>query len=88
VSVRLTPVSDVDAEAMLDNLKTAKLLEGYRGAPAADRDALRNIIERISALVEAVPELEELELNPVRVLRRGRGAMAVDARIRLRASIH
>jgi acetyl coenzyme A synthetase (ADP forming)-like protein len=86
VSVRLTPVSDVDSEAMLDGLKTAKLLDGYRGAPAADRDALRNIIEKVSALVEAVPELEELELNPVRVLARGRGAMAVDARIRLRGS--
>ena len=72
---------------MVVNLKTAKLLEGYRGAPPADREALRGIIERVSALVDAVPELEELELNPVRVLPRGRGAMAVDARIRLRGPV-
>jgi acetyl-CoA synthetase (ADP-forming) len=85
VSVRLTPVSDVDSAEMLDALRTAKLLDGYRGAPAADREALRAIIEKVSALVEAVPELEELELNPVRVLSRGRGATAVDARIRLRS---
>jgi acetyl coenzyme A synthetase (ADP forming)-like protein len=86
VSVRLAPVSDVDSNAMLDGLKTAKLLDGYRGAPAADRDALRTIIEKVSALVEAVPALEELELNPVRVLPLGRGAIAVDARIRLRTA--
>jgi acetate---CoA ligase (ADP-forming) len=84
VSVRLTPVSDVDSAEMLGGLRTAKLLDGYRGAPAADRNALRDIIEKVSALVEAVPELEELELNPVRVFPRGKGAMAVDARIRLR----
>jgi acetyl coenzyme A synthetase (ADP forming)-like protein len=84
VSVRLTPVSDIDADEMLDGLKTAKLLDGYRGAPPVDRAALRSVIERVSALVEAVPELEELELNPVRVM--PDGAVAVDARIRLRAS--
>jgi acyl-CoA synthetase (NDP forming) len=83
VSVRLTPVSDVDSAEMLDRLKTAKRLDGYRGAPAADRDALRAIIERVSALVEVAPELVELELNPVRVLPRGRGAIAVDARMRI-----
>jgi acetyl-CoA synthetase (ADP-forming) len=84
VAVRLTPVSDIDATEMLAGLRTSKLLDGYRGAPKVDRNALRALIEKVSALVEAVPELEELELNPVRVL--PRGAVAVDARIRLRAT--
>jgi len=83
VAFRLTPVSDVDAAEMLGSLRSAQLLDGFRGAPPADRVALLSLIERVSALVEIVPELLELELNPVEVLPRGRGAVAVDARMRL-----
>jgi acetyl coenzyme A synthetase (ADP forming)-like protein len=83
VAFRLTPVSDVDATEMLCSLRSAKLLDGFRGAPPADRVALLSLIESVSALVEIVPELLELELNPVEVLPRGRGAVAVDARMRL-----
>jgi acetyl coenzyme A synthetase (ADP forming)-like protein len=83
VAFRLTPVSDVDAQEMLAGLRGAKLLEGFRGAPPADRDALIDLIQRVSALVDVVPELLELELNPVKVLERGQGAVAVDARLRI-----
>lgn len=83
VSFRLTPVSDVDAQDMIARLRSAPLLDGYRGAPAGDRAALAAIIQRISALVEAIPELRELDLNPVKVLAPGEGAMVVDARIRI-----
>ncbi|HYL55599.1 MAG TPA: GNAT family N-acetyltransferase [Gemmatimonadales bacterium] len=83
VAFRLTPVSDLDAREMLAALRTSKLLDGYRGAPAADRDALVDTILKLSALVESVPELVELELNPVKVLPPGRGVVVVDARMRI-----
>lgn len=82
-SFRLTPVTDVDAEEMIDGLRLAPLLDGYRGAPPADRAALVDLILRVSALVEIVPELQELDINPVLVQPRGKGAVAVDARIRV-----
>jgi acyl-CoA synthetase (NDP forming) len=83
VAHHLVPVTDRDAEEMLARLRTGALLDGYRGAPAGDRRALVDVIRRVSALVEVVPELVELDLNPVRVLEPGRGAVVVDARMRL-----
>jgi acyl-CoA synthetase (NDP forming) len=81
VSFRITPVSDIDAGEMIATLRGAKLLDGFRGSPAVDREALLDVIQRLSALVEAFPELVELEINPLKVL--PRGAVAVDARMRL-----
>lgn len=83
VSFRLTPVSDVDAVEMIERLRSGRLLDGYRGAPAGDRKALIQLIQRISALVEIVPEMRELDLNPVKVLAPGRGAVVVDGRMRI-----
>jgi acetyl coenzyme A synthetase (ADP forming)-like protein len=83
VSFHLAPVSDVDAEEMLDRLKTRRLFDGYRGAPPADRAALVQLILRVSALVEAAPEIVELDLNPIKVLAPGEGAVVVDARMRV-----
>jgi acetyl coenzyme A synthetase (ADP forming)-like protein len=83
VSFCLPPVTDVDAADMIDKLRSSKLLDGYRGALPADRDALIGVILRISALVEIVPELRELDLNPIKVLPRGHGAVVVDARMRV-----
>jgi len=83
VALRVTPVTDVDAREMLGALRGRALLDGFRGAPPADRDALLEVIQRIAALVEIMPELAELDLNPVMVLERGAGAVVVDARLRL-----
>ncbi len=83
VSFRLAPVSDVDAEEMISGLRSGRLLEGYRGGPPGDRAALVEFLRRVSALAEVVPELQELDLNPVKVLPPGRGVVAVDARIRI-----
>jgi acyl-CoA synthetase (NDP forming) len=83
VAFRLPPVSDVDATEMLATLRASRLLDGYRGMPPADRDALVSVILRVSALVESLPELRELDLNPVKVLPRGQGVMVVDGRMRL-----
>jgi acetyl coenzyme A synthetase (ADP forming)-like protein len=82
-SFRLPPVTDVDAAEMLDALRLRPLLDGYRGAPPADRPALISLVQRVSALVEVVPELREMDLNPVKVMAPGRGLCVVDARVRL-----
>ena len=83
VAFHLTPVSDVDATEMIGKLRSAPLLDGYRGQPPGDKDALVAVILRVSALVEVVPELRELDLNPVKVLAPGRGAVVVDGRLRV-----
>ncbi|HEV8479502.1 MAG TPA: acetate--CoA ligase family protein, partial [Candidatus Eisenbacteria bacterium] len=82
-SFRLPPVTDVDAGEMIDKLRLSPLLAGYRGAPAGDRAALIEVIRRISALTEIAPEILEMDLNPVRLLAPGQGAVALDARIRV-----
>jgi acetate---CoA ligase (ADP-forming) len=84
VSVRITPIARGDAERMVRSLKTFPLLDGYRGAAKADLEALIDVLLRVSALVEAHPEVAEMDLNPVIV--HPNGAVAVDARIRLEAS--
>ncbi len=83
VSFHLSPVSDRDAAEMIDRLRLRPLFDGYRGSAPADRTALITVLQRLSALVEEMPELLELDLNPVRVLRPGEGAIVVDARIRV-----
>jgi acetyl coenzyme A synthetase (ADP forming)-like protein len=84
VSFRLHPVTDVDAAEMVDSVRLRRLLDGYRGAEPGDREALIRVIMSISALVEAVPELTELDLNPLKVLAPGKGAIVIDARMRVR----
>ncbi len=83
VSYRLTPVTDVDAAEMIGKLRMGPLLDGYRGSPPADREALALLLQRVSALVEVIPELREMDLNPVKVREPGRGAVVVDARMRI-----
>jgi len=84
VAVRITPLTDLDAAEMVRSLQTFPLLEGYRGAPKADVAALEDLLLRISALVEAHPEISELDCNPVKVL--PEGAVVVDARVRVEAT--
>ena len=86
VAFHLTPVTDVDAREMIGRLRAQKLLDGYRGMAPGDRDALVDVILRVSALVEIVPELRELDLNPVKVLAPGQGAIVVDGRMRVGAA--
>jgi acyl-CoA synthetase (NDP forming) len=83
VAFRLHPLTDADADELITSVKAARLLAGYRGAPAADLPALRELMLRVSKLVEDIPELAELDLNPVIALPSGEGALALDARIRL-----
>jgi acyl-CoA synthetase (NDP forming) len=79
VAVRLAPLAERDAGEMVRQLKTYPLLTGYRGAPAADVPALIETILRVSAMVEDLPQITELDLNPVLV--HERGVSIVDARV-------
>jgi acetate---CoA ligase (ADP-forming) len=81
LAVRITPITDIDAQEMLAGLRTFKLLTGYRGTPPCDLDAVHDVILRVSAMVEAHHEIVELDCNPV--IAGPTGAVVVDARIRL-----
>lgn len=81
VSFRLAPLTAADAEALIDEVRSAKLLAGLRGAPPADRLALVDAIVRVGHLAADHPQIAELDINPLLVLSRGQGAVAVDARI-------
>jgi acetyl coenzyme A synthetase (ADP forming)-like protein len=84
VVVRITPLSDVDAKEMLRSLRTFALLDGYRGAPKCDTGAVEDVLLRLSGLVEAHPEIAELDANPL--VAREDGALILDARVRVRAT--
>lgn len=81
VTFRVHPVTDLDASTMVRGVRGSKLLEGWRGAPPADRAALEQAILRVSQLVGEVPGISELDLNPLKVLAVGKGCVAVDARV-------
>jgi acyl-CoA synthetase (NDP forming) len=78
---RIAPLTDVDAEELLQQEKTALLVAGYRGAPPSDTAALTDLIHRLSKLAEDLPEVAELDLNPV--LAGPDGCVVVDARARV-----
>jgi acetyl coenzyme A synthetase (ADP forming)-like protein len=78
---RLAPLTDLDAEELVQDGKAGKLVRGYRGAPAADESALTDLLHRLSQLSLDLPEVVELDLNPVIAL--PGGCLAVDARVRI-----
>lgn len=79
ITFRLAPVDHDEALSMLDGIQAAAILKGVRGAPPVDREALSDLIVKVSQLVDAVPEIVELDLNPV--FARTDGAIAADVRI-------
>jgi acyl-CoA synthetase (NDP forming) len=81
VVFRLAPLSDRDAREMVSGIRGAKLLAGWRGAPPGDILALEDVLLRVSHLACAIPEIAEMDLNPLRVRAAGRGAVAIDARV-------
>jgi acetyl coenzyme A synthetase (ADP forming)-like protein len=83
ICFRITPITDRDAREMIQSIKGYRLLQGYRGHPSADIAAIEDLLLRISRLVEEVPEIAELDLNPVMALSPGHGCLIVDARIYL-----
>ncbi len=83
VVFRIAPLSDRDADDMLHGIRGVPLLEGHRGRPGADLPALRDLLLRVSYLGDQVPELLELDLNPVMAGPPGDGCEIVDARARV-----
>jgi acyl-CoA synthetase (NDP forming) len=83
VSVRLSPLSNEDAAEMMRELKTYPLLTGFRGSAPADIRALEDVLLRVSAMVEDLPQIAELDCNPLMV--HESGATILDARIRVTA---
>ena len=81
VSFRVTPITDVDAAEMVRSIRGYRLLQGYRGHAAADIPAIQEFLLRVSRLVEEIPEIQELDLNPVIAFPPGRGCLVLDARI-------
>lgn len=83
VQFRLTPLTDCDATEIIRRIKGFQLLTGYRGQPAVDSKAIQHVLLRISHLVEMIPEISELDLNPIFALPEGQGCKIVNARIRI-----
>jgi acyl-CoA synthetase (NDP forming) len=84
VRFAIAPVNEDEAREMVTEIKTYPLLTGARGAKPSDIDALVDTILRVSRLVCDFPEIEEFEINPLMVLEKGKGALAVDMRLKLK----
>jgi acetyl coenzyme A synthetase (ADP forming)-like protein len=80
----MCPVSDAGAHTLLEQVRGMARLRGFRGSPVLDEKALRGLVVRVSQLLDACPEILEMDLNPVIVM--ASGAVAIDARIKLGAA--
>jgi acetyltransferase len=81
VAFRVAPFSREEADEMIREIRSYPLLEGVRGEPPADHEAMVDALLRISQLVTDFPEIVELDVNPLMVFDEGRGAMAIDMRL-------
>ena len=77
----IAPIGLPEARAMIGQLRSKKILDGVRGQEPVHREMFAEVVSRVSALVDAAPEIFEMDLNPL--LGNARGVVAVDARIRL-----
>jgi acyl-CoA synthetase (NDP forming) len=80
-AARLTPLTDADADDLIHSVRSSPLLFGHRGTPPVDTAALTDVLLRVSRLADDVPEVAELDLNPV--IAGPGGVHAVDARVRV-----
>ena len=81
VQAGLAPIGIPEAEGMIGRLRSKKILDGVRGQDPVPTRAFAEVVSRVSALVEAAPEIFEMDLNPL--LGNSKGVTAVDARIRI-----
>lgn len=83
VAFALAPLSRREAEEMLDSTWAGRKLAGYRNLPAAEREAVVDALLRLARLAEELPRIKEIEINPLRVMSPGKGAWAVDVRVKV-----
>ena len=81
VSFRLAPIRELTANLMITRTKTHKILEGFRGEPVYDIEAIEDCLKRLSQLVTDFEDIKELDINPLIVYEKGKGCAIVDARI-------
>lgn len=86
VSFRLHPITETDAREMIRSIKGFPLFEGFRGGPPGDLEAVEEVLLRVNQLIQDVPEILEMDLNPLKVLEPGRGCLILDARVKVRAT--
>ncbi len=87
VCFRVAPLTVADAREMLRTPKSSSLLRGFRGNPPCDLAALEDAILRLARLADELPQVQELDLNPILAFPEGQGCLLIDARIRLE-SVH
>ena len=81
ISVRMVPVNEKSAVKMINEIKGATILKGYRGKPTCDLQAVARCIARISRLLADHPEIVNLDINPLIAYEKGKGCVIVDAKI-------
>ena len=81
VTFRIAPFSKLEAENMLKEIRAKALLDGVRGNPAVDKNAIVDTLLRIGQLVQDFPEILEIDINPLTVFAKGQGAIAIDMRL-------
>jgi acetyltransferase len=81
IAFGLAPLTEIEAEYMLEKTWAGRKLKGFRNLPAADRDAVLDVLLRLAQLGHDFPQLKEIEINPLRVLPDHQGAVAVDVRM-------
>ena len=87
VALRRCPITPSEAQAMIAEVKGARLLRGFRGRPAADLEALEDTLVHVSYLAMHLEgHLAELDINPLMVLPSGQGVKAVDALVVFRGT--
>lgn len=84
ISFSLHPLVDVDPERMINGLKGLPLLTGWRGSEPCDIESLKDTLLRFSELIEDFPEIDQMEINPLLVLPKGKGCSSVDARVKVK----
>jgi len=81
VTFRVAPFTRLDAQAMLSEIRSKALLDGVRGKPAVDKDAIVDVLLRMGQLVQDFPEIAEFDINPLIVYQKEQGAIAIDMRL-------
>ncbi|MBI2859791.1 MAG: acetate--CoA ligase family protein, partial [Chloroflexi bacterium] len=84
VAFRLHPLTDLDARELIKSIRMAKLFDGYRGSSPYDMPALEDLLLRVSAMIDDLPQIAEMDLNPVKLMALGEGYRVIDSRMMVR----